>query len=934
MYSEQGRILGSPRHGAGQRRQGRELWGPLGLAAPMAAMVALTAPAAFAPAAFAQGDQPAASAGGGLQEIVVTAQRREEKLHDVPIAVTAFNAAAIEARNITDINGIAGFSPNVSIVQSPAFNTETTIAIRGGVTINPAIYWEPTVGIYVDGAYVSKAQADVFDIADIDHIEILRGPQGTLYGRNTLNGALNIVTQKPTGQFEGSVKAGFGNYGYKTGRISINLPAWGRLSVKFSGLIDSRDGFVTVRPDPFGLPSFFAHPPTTGELDTLDRKAARIAARLDITDNLTADYAFDWSYEADAPEPSQLVAVGSGGLFDPTSPGYSGIPLYLYVQHQPQSPISYSNGSYRNSGIFETTGVRAHSLTLTWDVMDELTLKSISAYRWVDWSNGVDLDGSPLSVASTQLFDRYHSFSQELQASGQIDRVHYTGGVYYFSDGGRSVGPQDFFLENVLYQSNYGTQTEAYAVYGQVEYTPPILDDRLTITLGGRYSNESKTGFRDQVGSFSGSPFIVTIPPVSASKSFSAATPLIVAKYNISDDINVYVKYAEGFKSGGFNGESNSVLESITPFDAESVDEYEVGAKSRWLDGRLSVNVAAFYDQRKNMQLSVFTAQGAVSSVIRNAGSADIDGLELELQALPVDWLHLSGTVGYLNASYNRFIDKGVNVANDRAFPVTPQFTANMSADATLMDNDFGKLHLIVDYTHSDPYYYYPYSLNKNPAINAGYYAGTTKASPLNEINARLRLTDVQVQYGTVEVSMWGKNIFNDKARINGIDFGPSFGNLTTAYYNKPATFGGDLTFKFGPPSAPAAEPPAYVPPPVVPPAAPKNYLVFFDFDKSDLTPQAGQIVDQAARNAGTAKATQLIVTGHTDTVGSDAYNMRLSRRRAESVAARLEKDGVPSSEIEIVAKGKHDLLVPTGDGVREPQNRRVQIVYSGGPTS
>ncbi|HTJ62332.1 MAG TPA: OmpA family protein, partial [Alphaproteobacteria bacterium] len=158
-----------------------------------------------------------------------------------------------------------------------------------------------------------------------------------------------------------------------------------------------------------------------------------------------------------------------------------------------------------------------------------------------------------------------------------------------------------------------------------------------------------------------------------------------------------------------------------------------------------------------------------------------------------------------------------------------------------------------------------------------------------------------------------------------------SFGNNS---YNPPRTFGFELTYRFEP-KTPEAPPAAYVPPPAqAPAAAPKSYLVFFDFNKSDLTPQAKDIVDTAAKNASATKVTQLTVTGHTDTVGSDAYNMRLSRRRAESVAAQLEKDGIASSEISIVAKGKRDLLVPTADGVREPQNRRVQIVFDGGPTS
>jgi outer membrane protein OmpA-like peptidoglycan-associated protein len=185
-----------------------------------------------------------------------------------------------------------------------------------------------------------------------------------------------------------------------------------------------------------------------------------------------------------------------------------------------------------------------------------------------------------------------------------------------------------------------------------------------------------------------------------------------------------------------------------------------------------------------------------------------------------------------------------------------------------------------------------------------------------------------------VDLGFFMTNALDSTHVVGGFPIYTQLG-FTSLVYNEPRMFGFSVKYRFGGPSEPESEPTAYVPPAVQAAApAPRSYLVFFDFNKSDLTPQATEIVDTAAKNAGPAKITQLTVTGHTDTVGSDAYNMRLSRRRAESVAAQLEKDGIPSSEIEIVAKGKRDLLVPTGDGVREPQNRRVQIVYSGGPTS
>ena len=198
-------------------------------------------------------------------------------------------------------------------------------------------------------------------------------------------------------------------------------------------------------------------------------------------------------------------------------------------------------------------------------------------------------------------------------------------------------------------------------------------------------------------------------------------------------------------------------------------------------------------------------------------------------------------------------------------------------------------------------------------------------------VNTRVALADIDLGSTKAEVALWSKNLLDNREITQYV----GLGLVGSVIYEPARTFGVDIRFDLTPEGEPEAATAPYVPPPAQAVApAPKSYLVFFDFNKSDLTSQAVAIVNQAAANAGPAKVTQLTVTGHTDTVGSDAYNMRLSRRRAESVAAQLEKDGIPSSEIQIVAKGKRDLLVPTADGVREPQNRRVQIVYDGGPTS
>ena len=572
--------------------------------------------AGFAFPAFAQGTaeatQDTTAQGGGLEEIVVTAERREEKLRDVPIAVTSFNAANLAERGITDIRGIQGFAPNVALVQSPGYQTETDLAIRGGVTINPAPYWDPTVGLYVDGVFIPKAIGNVTDMANIDHIEILRGPQGTLYGRNSLGGAVNIVTQKPTGEFGGYLTLGAGNYGSTQARGVLNLPKLGILSVQLSGVMEGHDGYINAVADPFHSP--LASTPYLGKYDSLNSRSGRIALRADVTDDITIDYAYDISYQVDTPNYSQLTNT--------TLPF-----LTPYIQHgEGPSAGAPNNGGFEGTRPFEVANVRAHSLTGTWDVSDELTLKSISALRWIDWSNNLDLDGSPINIAGTELFSHYHSASEELQASGQIDRFHYTVGAFYFDDGGYTYNPQQYFAafgpSGEVFNSQYGYGTQNYAGYGQVDYVPPVLDDKLTVTFGLRYNNETKFGSRFE--SFTtGAPATtsVLIPRIAATKNYDSTTPMAVLKYAVTDDMNVYAKYAEGFKSGGFNGEAPTTAEAITPFQPETVDEYEVGIKSRWLDGKLNLNLAAFYDRHSNLQLSVFVGTNAASSVVRNAGS-------------------------------------------------------------------------------------------------------------------------------------------------------------------------------------------------------------------------------------------------------------------------------------------------------------------------
>ena len=269
-------------------------------------LATLLASTALAMPAIAQ--DTASQDNGGIGDIVVTAQKRAENVQDVPLAISAVSSEYLESRDISSIDRLGSIAPNVKIERAPSNKTISQIAIRGSVTINPAVTWEPAVGLYLDGVYIAKAQGSIFDVADLERVEVLRGPQGTLYGRNALAGAVNLVTKKPTGEAGGSAEISYGNYDYWKGKAVLNLPAMGALSMKVSGQIQKRDGFVKVGPNPFPQ-AFLARSSSVNDLGNLDGKSGMIQLRLKPEGNFTADYQFDYSRYNQRTDFSQLVSV-------------------------------------------------------------------------------------------------------------------------------------------------------------------------------------------------------------------------------------------------------------------------------------------------------------------------------------------------------------------------------------------------------------------------------------------------------------------------------------------------------------------------------------------------------------------------------------------------------------------------------------------------
>ena len=782
-------------------------------------MTALPAVAAglLAGPAYAQdaaGDRAAATTTDDANVIVVTAQKREENLQEVPIAISALGSQYLESREITSIDSIGALAPNVKFERAPASGTIAQIAIRGSVTINPAVTWEPAVGLYLDGIYIAKNQGAIFDVADLQRVEILRGPQGTLYGRNSLAGAVNLITAKPTGELGGKVEISYGNYDAKRAKAVLNLPALGPFSLKLSGQITKRDGFVKVVDNPFPALNPITLPRPVDDAQSLDGKSAMVQLRFEPTDNLTFDYAFDYSRYKQHPGAGQLLRVNQNGdprdIFDPAGPGYIGIPLGLFANPDRQGQVSLS------SPISEYSRIYGHALTATLD-LGAAQLKSITAYRDLRFVDTLELDGSPVDIAQTTRATDMDSFSQELQLTGEAfaDRLHYVLGAFYYDESAGTLNPQKFFgvfgpFGNV-FDSRYASNTKAWALYAQADYA---ITDALKLTLGGRYTKEKK-----DISRFLQIQSDPTIPPAALpltvadvrfgdlpDAKFSNFSPAATLAYQVNRDVNVYARFARGFKSGGFNGETNvfaaptpdcptGTPELCNPYRPEKVDSYEIGVKTVLGGGAMTLNIAGFYDKHKDIQLSVFTAQGAASSSVFNAAAATIKGLEIETVIRPSSSLTFNGSFAYLDAKYDSFIEAGQQVADNRAFPHTPKYSISAGVDWRVAEGDWGRFNLLGDLSMVSKYYTYPYALRAPGASDQ--IARDTQSPGRTMVNLTASVTRIPIGGTEGKISAWVRNVTNENAPTNFIDFGPGFGGILLGYFPDPRTYGVTLGMEF-----------------------------------------------------------------------------------------------------------------------------------------
>ena len=693
-----------------------------------------------------------------LEEIVVTARKKTENLQSVPVTVSAFTETALENRGIISNIDIAGFTPNVIFDNSSTFAGADTFQafIRGVGQADFALNTDPGVGLYVDGVYYARAPGSVIDFLDVERVEILKGPQGTLFGRNSIGGAVSIVTRRPAEEFDFKAEVTIGQRDRQDVSGVVNLPLIpDKLYASVAFQANNRDGYQ--RRIPFGgnegLGSASTSQPTAIPLDQLlvsdfsggggardlgakDSESFRAKLLWFAADAVEVTFAADKTAIRDAANPTTLIEVDPnsalGGLYNacingapippcgtsrflPSGANRDGSrPDLLFNEQFITGDIDTSYSTGANFSNIDNGGVAA---TLDWEVSDNLFFKSITAYRELDSTFGLDLDGSPLVFDQTSFILDTEQFSQEFQFNGRFsDRFRYTAGLYYFDENGFQADRVPIAGGLIQVAGGFDHDTEAYAVFGEVNFD---LTEGVTLNLGARFTEEEKTLLLNQQNlntDFSTAGLDpADLPRPDAPEFLGPETPLSETftntsiragiNWQINDSLFAYFSYSQGFKSGGFttrltNFFSDALIARADPndpavlrqldFEEETADNFELGFKSQFLDNRARLNGAVFFNTYEDIQIVV---QRGVSPSNENVAEAEIKGLELELELLPTDALTITATLGYLDAGYteidpaaapllfNRF---GQQITTQTELANTPELTASLAVNLAI----------------------------------------------------------------------------------------------------------------------------------------------------------------------------------------------------------------------------------------------------------
>ena len=742
-----------------------------------------------------------------LDEVVVSAQKRTQRIQDVPMSISAISGQALEDRKIEGAADLQGSVPNLNVVAAPVSGLIAAATMRGIGTAQPSIWMDPGVGMYVDGVFVGKNQGALFDMLDLERVEALRGPQGTLFGRNTLGGAVNFVTRKPSGQFSGNVGLEVGNYGRSVQKISIDTPRTQEgLSLTLASRNEKQDGWLDN-----GLAG-------AEKWGNRNRESFKLNALFDVSKDTKLNYAFDRSDINETTTPMSLTSASGycsvqcqqlAGAF---SQGYYGAGGFVY---NPAASLAAAISPYVQTGLPTSTTstlipiqglkVNGHAWGFETAVNANAKLKYTGSHRTMAYNDQGDYDGTPVNVFSGIRSTDYTTDSHELQLTGTAPKINYVAGLYYFKDSGyteqQQIGGFFSFNPNPLAVmkglSNFRLGTVASAAYGQVDYA---VDKDTTLTGGLRYTTEEKTGSVERnVRANIAAPMNPISTTASAEATFSAWTPSVSLSHKLNANQMVFGRLAKGFKSGGFPLEAATAPLATTPFKPENSTSYEAGFKGA--NGNASYAATVFLTKLKDQQIS-YLPQGSTTPTVTNAGASTYSGIELEGAFKVTKDTKIQGGYGYLNAKFDEFLAPAavggaiIDGASNLVVGYAPKHTLNLGLESNLGNTSFGRLKGLIDYRYVSSYSNYAANISLTaPNAIVGNSAAASKMAALGTVNARLILDQVQVGGpGQMDISLWAKNLTNKQTIQNMMDVS---GFYQVGYWSNPRTVGLTANYKW-----------------------------------------------------------------------------------------------------------------------------------------
>ena len=755
-----------------------------------------------------------------LEEIIVTAEKREQSLQDVPISISVLNEERLEQVGIDEVEDLGANVPNLAVSPFNSDSNTVRLLIRGIGLNDVQLTQDPAVALYMDGVYVGTAIGLGFENTDIERIEVLRGPQGTLYGRNATGGAVNIITASPElGEFAFKQVFTGGNLGQFKSRTRVNIPLGEGAAVKLSYLKSERDGIVDN---------------TAAGLDwgVQDRDAYRVSLLVQPGDSLAVNYSYDKSESADTDNFGQNVVARDTGfpaglpldLSTLPIPGFSMFPpgaffALPYVSStvvQPVQPTRLDSFQAIRPLFANKLDVDGHSLTLSWQASDHLTVKTISSLRQIynnsfsDLTPGIDagatlqlLQPTPLggpvpapagtvlplapgvsgSVAQLRRATDFEQTSHEIQFIGNVNSLaEYVAGVYYYEDEAVQNGT-DGFAFTMREDDFTSSENDSIAVYGQATITPGGDEGRWHYTLGARYSKDDRKAFRDNPNSDS---FVASAPEgANYARSFTNFNPSLTVAYDLNEQSNVYAKVVSGFRSGGTSNRSANATLFQQGTDEEDIISYELGYKGLLLDSRVELNAALFQMDIDGYQSSQQTGATPGDRDFIGIDGVKSKGVEMDVRALLSENLTLSVALGLLDT------DTGVTsvtVPGDAVRQLIGElaYAPEESATVTLDYNRPIGDKVLTGYLG------YSYQSDHEASNNVAEQATLGSRGLLN---ASLSLSEISLGSGALSVSLWGRNLTDEDYKTVATNISPFAPEISI--FGDPRIYGLNLAYEY-----------------------------------------------------------------------------------------------------------------------------------------